>query len=169
MTEEPRVTPITRQSRFQVKCPSPSKLVWSSPLTTNAANGDCASVVMKHSWCEEQCQEVEADFLAKSKDDFGNPRHHYSFCPTDSRGKPMSTARFLPTKEEKLEDFLWTINIDSKPPSLPQCRSLWIHVSKPVSQSLVHAKTPWDLFVAIGHGMLGACRSWLQISRRLTC
>jgi len=144
--------------RFRVKCPSPSKLVWSLPLNTNAADGDRSSVVVKHSWCEDRCQEVEADFLAKSKDGFDSPRHHYSFCPTDSRGKPMSTARFLPA-EEKPEDFHWAINFDSKPPSLPQCRSLWIHASKPVSQSLVHAKTPWDLFMAIGHVMLGGCRS----------
>jgi len=106
---------------------------------------------------------MEADFLAKSEDGFGSPRHHYSFCPTDSRGKPMSTARFLPTEVEKLEDFRWEITSDSRAPSVPRFRSLWIHVNKPTGRPLVHTKTPWDLFMAIGHGMLGACWSLPQI------
>ena len=73
----------------------------------------------------------------------------------------MSTARFLPAGEEHLEDFHWAVNLTSKVPSHPQRRYLWIHVSKLVGQSLVHAKTPWELYVAIGHAMLGACRLWL--------
>jgi hypothetical protein len=111
---------------------------------------------------------VEADLLAKCEDGFGTPHHHYSLCPTDSRGEPMSTARFLPTKNEKPENFHWAITSDSEVPSHPEYRSLWIHVSKLVGRSLVHAKTPLDLFVAVGHGMLGVCRSLLQVSRRLT-
>ena len=151
-----------------MKCPSPSKLVWSSSLKTNTASGEYASVVVKYSWCEDERQKVEADLLSKCRDCFGTPRHYYSFCPTDSRGDPMSTARFLPTEEEKLIDFHWTISPSSQVPSHRQCRSLWIHVSEYVGGSLVHAKTPWDLFVALGHGMLGACWSLLQVSQRLT-
>jgi len=150
-----------------VKCPPLLKLVWSSPIYTNTTNGDRVSVVVEHSWCEVGRQEMEADILTKSGDGFGGPRHHYSFCPTDSRGRPVSTARFLPVDGEKLEDFHWAIASDSKTPSHPQCRSLWMHVNKLAGRSLVHAKTPWDLFMAVGHGMLGACWSWLQVSQRL--
>jgi hypothetical protein len=151
-----------------MKSPSPSKLVWSSPLKTKIANGDYSSVVVKHSWCEDKHWDVEADLLTKCKDHFGTPHHHYSFCPTNSQGKPISTARFLPTDEEKLEDFHWAITSNSNIPSYPQNRNLWIHVSKLVGQSLVHAKTPWDLFIALGHGMLGECLPWLQVSQYLT-
>ena len=28
-------------------------------------------------------------------------------------------------------------------------------LGEPVGRSLVHAKTPWELYVAVGHGMLG--------------
>ena len=159
--EEPHVTFTV--SKYSVKCPSPSKSVWTSPLKTDTADGDRASVVVKLSWCEDGRHDVEADLLAKCKDRFGTPRHHYSFCPTDSHGKPISTGRFLPTDKEKPEDFHWAIASDYQVPSHPQRRSLWIHVSKLVGQLLVHAKTPWDLFIALGHGMLGAC--WLGYRR----
>jgi len=74
----------------------------------------------------------------------------------------MSTARFLPTDWEKPEDSHWAIASDSKAPS----HSLCIHANKLAGRSLVHAKTPWDLFIAVGYGMLGACWSWLQIPQR---
>jgi len=73
----------------------------------------------------------------------------------------MSTARFLPTDQEKLANFHWAISASSQVPPDPQRRSLWIYVSELVGKSLVHAKTPWDLFVALGHAMLGACWSLL--------
>ena len=139
-----------------MRCPSPWRLVWSSPLETDTTNRDNAHVVVKYSWCEDKRQKVEADLLAKCKDDFGTPDHHYSFCPTDTRGAPTSTARFLPTEEEGLKDFHWAITPTSKVPSHPQRRYLWIHVSKLVGRSLVRAKTPWELYIAIGHAMLGA-------------
>ena len=45
---------------------------------------------------------VEANRLSKCKDDFDTPNHHYSFCPTDMRGQPISTAgRLLPTDDEQ--------------------------------------------------------------------
>ena len=140
-----------------MKCPAPSELVWSSDLDADSANGDRACVVVKSSWCEDKRHKVEADLLAKCKDGFGTPNHHYSFCPTDAHGNPMSTARFLPTGKERLSDFHWKITAASQVPSDPQRRHLWVHVSKLVGRSLVHAKTPWELYVAIGHGMLGAC------------
>ena len=149
-----------------MKCPSPLRLVWSSPLDTN---GDHTYVVVKHSWCEDERQNVEAALLAKCKDDFGTPNHHYSFCPKDTRGEQTSTARFLPTDNEQLEDFHWAITHSSQVPSRPQRRLLWFHVSKLVGRSLVHAKTPWELFVAIGHAMLGVCQLWSQVSQFLTC
>ena len=139
-----------------MKPPSPSKLVWSSPPDTNTVNSDCASVVVKHSWCEDGRQEVEGDFLVKSKDGFGGPRHHYSFYPADSCGRLVSAARFLPIYGEKLEDFHWAIAYNSEVSSHLHCRDLWMHVNKSAGWSLVHVKTPWDLFVAIGHGVLGA-------------
>ena len=166
---EPPTTPARhRPHHIPMNGPSPSMLVWSSAPDTDSVNGDHAHVVVKHSWCEDRRQPVEADLLARCKDDFGTPDHHYSFCPTDAHGKPMSTARFLPTDDEQLRDFHWKITTASKVPSHPQRRRLWIHVSKLVGRSLVHAKTPWELCIAIGHGMLGACRLWLQVSRCLT-
>ncbi|KAF9649200.1 hypothetical protein BDM02DRAFT_3142988 [Thelephora ganbajun] len=144
---------------YSVECPSPSTLVWSSNLESNAAKSDRASAVVKHSWCEEEHQRVEADLLARCKDDFGTPDHHYSFCPDDARGEPVSTARFLPAEGEPLEEFHWKIRNDSRVPSHPQSRTLWIHVTKLVGRSLVHSKTPWDSHLAIGHGMLG----WLSM------
>ena len=147
-----------------MKCPSSSKLVWSSPLDTNTANGDRASVVVKHFWYEDGRQEAEGDFLAKPKDSFGGPRHHYPFCPADSCERPVSNARFLPIDGEKPENFHWAIASDSKAPS----HSPWIHASRLAGRSLAHARTPWDLLMAIGHGMLGACRSWFKVSQRLT-
>ena len=141
----PPPPPVRESPRVPVRCPSSSRLVWSSALETDASNGDHAHVVVKHSWCEGRRQEVETDLLTKCKDDFGTPKHHYSFCPADIRGAPMSTARFLPTEGERLEVFHWAITPISKVPSLPQYRYLWIHVSKLVGRSLVHAKTPWEL------------------------
>ena len=140
-------------------------MTWSLPLDTGTTNGDRAYVVVKHSWCEDGRKGVEADLLAKCKDDFGTPSHHYSLSPNDIRGEPMSTARFLPTDSEQLGDFHWAITAASQVPSYPLRRYLWIHVSKLVGRSLVHAKTPWDLCVAIGHGMLGACQLWLRVSQ----
>jgi len=64
----------------------------------------------------------------------------------------MSTARSPPVDGEKLEDFRWATVSDSKIPS----HSPWIHASRLAGRSLVHAKTPWDLFIALGHAMLGA-------------
>ena len=151
-----------------MRCPSSSRLVWSSALETDASNGDHAQVVVKHSWYEGGRQEVEADLLARCKDDFGTPKHHYSFCPTDTRGASMSTTRFLPTDEEQLKDFHWAVTTAFKVPSCPQRRFLWIHVSKLRGRSLVHAKTPWELCLAIGHAMLGACQLWPQATRCLT-
>ena len=151
-----------------MRCPSSSTLVWSSALETDAANGGHSHVVVKHSWCEGGLQEAEADLLAKCKDDFDTPNHHYSFCPTDTRGASMSTARFLPTDEERLEDFHWAITSVFEVPSHPQCRYLRVHVSKLVGQSLVHAKTPWELCLAIGHAMLGACQLRPQATQCLT-
>jgi len=74
----------------------------------------------------------------------------------------MSTARFLPGGDEKLKDFHWAITDNFKVPSRPERRVLWIHVSKLVGRSLVHAGTPWDMFIALGHGMLG----WLWMLRK---
>ena len=165
---EPHVTPARDSPPIPVTRPSPSELFWSSNLETDATNGDRAHVVVKHSWSEDGRQEVEAKLLTKCKEDFGTPDHHYSFCPTDTRGAPMSTARFLPTKEEHLEEFHWKLTSTSKVPSRPQRRYLWVHVSKLVGHSLVHAKTPWELYIAIGHAMLGACQPRLQALRCLT-
>ena len=141
---------------------------WSSPLVTETTNGDPAYVVVKLMWCEDKRQEVEAELLTACKDDFGTPDHHYSFHPTDTRGVSMSTARFLPTDREQSKDFHWVVFPGSKLPSNPQRRSLWIHVSKLVGRSLVHAKTPWQLYLVIGHAMLGACWLWLQVPQYLT-
>ena len=151
-----------------MKRPSQSTATWSLPLDTGTANGGHAYVVVKHSWCEDRRQQVEADLLAECKDDFGTPSHHYSFCPTDARGEPMSTARFLPTDNEQPRDFHWAITTSSQVPSRPLHRCLWIHVSKLVGRSLVHAKTPWELYIAVGHGMLGGCQSRSRASQCLT-
>ena len=151
-----------------MRSPSSPEFIWSSALETDDSNGDYVHVVVKYSWCEARRHKVEADFFTKCKNDFGTPEHHYSFRPTDTRGAPMSTARFLPADEERLEDFHWPITSASKVPSHSQRRYLWIHVSKLVGRSLVHAKTPWELSIAIGHSMLGACRLWPQVMRRLT-
>ena len=150
-----------------MKCPSPATAVWSSTLDTGTANDSHASLVVKSSWCEDKRQ-VEAGLLASCNDDFGTPNHHYSFRPTDAQGKPMSTARFLPTAHERLKYFHWAITTASKVPFHPQRRCLWVHVSKLVGRSLVHAKTPWELSVAIGYGMLGARRLRLQVPECLT-
>ena len=80
----------------------------------------------------------------------------------------MSTARFLPTDEERLEDFHWAITSVFKVPSHPQCRYLRVDVSELVGRSLVHAKAPWELCLAIGHAMLGACRLRPQATECLT-
>ena len=142
---------------------------WSSPLEIVTPNGDPAHVVVKLMWCEDKRQEVEAEILTACKDEFGTPDHHYSFCPTDTRKEPVSTARFLPTDGEQLEDFHWAFLPGSKVPSHPQRRSLWFHVSKLVGRSLVHAKTPWELYLAIGHAMLGTRWLRLQVLQYLTC
>jgi hypothetical protein len=145
-----------------------STLVWSSALDVDLVNGDPAYVVVKHLWYEEGRWGKEADLLTECKDDFGTPNHRYSFCPTDPYGKPVSTARFLPTNDEQLKDFHWKITAASQVPSEPQRRRLWVHVSELAGRSLIHAKTPWELHVSIGHGMLGACWLWLQASQNLT-
>lgn len=111
-------------------------------------------MLVKYAWYEDERQEVQADLLFKCTNSFGTPRYCYSFCPTDSRGKPMSTARFLPTDGENLSDFHWPV-ISSRVPSSSQCRFMWFHVSKAAGKLLVHAKTPWELYLAIGHAMLG--------------
>jgi hypothetical protein len=126
-------------------------------------------MVVKHSWCEDERHNVEADLLVQCKSEFGTPNHHYSFCPTDAQGNPMSTSRFLPTINEVLKDFHWAITPTSELPSHPQRRHLWIHVSKLVGRSLVHAKTPWELYVAIGDAMLGVYQLRLHVSQCLTC
>ncbi|KAF9650144.1 hypothetical protein BDM02DRAFT_1513122 [Thelephora ganbajun] len=144
---------------YSVECPSPSTLLWSSDLESDTGKSDRAYAMVKHSWYEEKHQRVETDLPAQCKDDFGTPDHHYSFCPTNARGEPVSTARFLPVEGEPLEEFHWKIGNDSQVPSHPQSRTLWIHVTKFVGRSLVHSKTPWDLHIAIGHGMLG----WLSM------
>ena len=151
-----------------MKCPSQSTVIWSLPLDIGTANGGHAHVVVKHSWCEDRRQQVEADLLAKCKDDFSTPGHHYSLCPTDARGGPMSTARFLPADNGQPRDFHWAIATSSQVPSCPLYRRLWIHVSKLVGRSLVHAKTPWELYVAVGHGMLGVCQLRSRASQSLT-
>jgi len=81
----------------------------------------------------------------------------------------MSTARFLPAVKEELADFHWAISANSQVLPGPRRRSLWIHVSELVGRSLVHAKTPWDLFIALGHAMLGTCWSLSRVSQGLTC
>lgn len=82
----------------------------------------------------------------------------------------MSTARFLPADGEKLEDFYWAFSPDHyKAPPNSQCRFMWFHVSKAAGQSLIHAKTPWELCVALGHAMLGEHQLRLQVSQFLTC
>ena len=132
---------------------------WSSDPDPPPENGrPTRVVVVKHSWCEEDRAGVEANLLTASANGFGTPDHCYSFCPKDSRGQPMSTARFLPGKdeEEKLGGFHW--GIGGSTPRVPQRRYLWIHMSRRVGRSLVHAKTPWDLCLAVGCGMLGACQ-----------
>lgn len=149
-----------------MKSPSSWDEVWSSPLDTNS---DHARVVVKHSWCEHKHHEVEAELLVKCRNDFSTPNHCYSFCPKDTRGERTSTARFLPTDDERLKDFHWAITQSSQVPSRPQRRLLWIHVSKLAGQSLVHAKTPWGLCLALGHGMLGAYQLRSQVSQCLTC
>ncbi|KAF9645822.1 hypothetical protein BDM02DRAFT_399433 [Thelephora ganbajun] len=141
---------------YSVQRPSISTLLWSSDLEPDTGKNDRAYAAVKHSWCEEKRQKVEADLLTKCKDDFGTPNHHRSFCPTDAKRGPISTARFLPVEGEPLEEFHWKTRNDSQAPSHPQSRTLWIHVSNLVGRSLVHSRTPWDLHIAIGHGMLGS-------------
>ena len=72
--------------------PSQSTVTWPLPLGTGTANGDRAYVVVKHSWCEDKCQQVEVDLLAKCKDDFSTPGHHYSLCPTNAQEEPVERA-----------------------------------------------------------------------------
>ena len=100
--------------------------------------------MVNYSWHEEEFQEVEANLLAVCKDASGTPSRHYSFRPTDTRGKPMSTARFLPADNEQPMDFHWAISPTSQVPSNPQRRCLWTHVGKLVGRSLVHAKLHED-------------------------
>jgi len=72
----------------------------------------------------------------------------------------MPTARSSPADGEKPEDFCWATASGSK---IPSHGSPWTHTSRLAGRSLVHAKTPWDLFVAIGDGMLGAYWSPVMI------
>lgn len=74
-------------------------------------------MVVKPSWCEDRRHEVEVDLLVKCEDDFGIPRHHHLFCPTDAQGRPMSTARFLPADDEELKDSHWAITTGPQVPS----------------------------------------------------
>jgi len=162
---EQHVTPIRESPHIPMRHPSSKSFLWSSALEIDPSKGTHAYAVVKHSWCEDK---VEAELLIQCKDDFGTPNHYYSFCPTDTRGALMSTARFLPTDEELPEDFHWPITSTPKVPSHPQRRYLWIHVSKLVGRSLVHAKTPWELSMAVGHAMLGACQLRSQVMLCLT-
>lgn len=142
---------------ISLKCPSVSAFVWFSAPDTGHTADDHAHTVVKYLWCGERLQGVGVDILTENN--FGMPEHHYSLCPSDPRGNPVSTARFLPTNDELPTNFHWKITATSQVPSNLQRRQLWIHVSKPAGRPLIHAKTPWDLYVAVGHGMLGA--HWL--------
>jgi hypothetical protein len=150
-----------------VKCPSVSESIWSSSLNTDIADGNCASVLVNYGWYEEERQKIRSDLLVKCANKFGTPRHHYSFCPADSRGNPMSTARFLPADGENLSDYYWAVLPYSKVPPNPQCRTMWFHVSQAADQ-LVYAKTPWELHLGLGHAILGGYRLRLRVSQFLT-
>lgn len=166
--EESHTIPSPRQYLTPVKCPSVSESIWSSSLNTNTADGDCTSVLVKYAWHEAERQKIRNELLVKCASSFGTTHHHYSFCPADSRGKPMSTARFLPTDGENLRDFHWSVIDRSKVPSDSRCRFMWFHVNQAAGRSLVHAKTPWELHLAVGHAMLGGYRLRLLVSQFLT-
>jgi len=81
----------------------------------------------------------------------------------------MSTMGSLLTGSEQLRDFHRAITPAPQIPSRPPNRRMRIHGNNLVGQSLIYAKTPWELCIAIGHGMLGAYQLWSWVSQRLTC
>lgn len=109
-------------------------------------------LVLKSTWSKDDGQNIESQLLQSCTGQFGSPTHYYSFSACQ-KNQPITNHLFLPENGNEAKDYHFKLLL-KKVPS-PEYRSLQIHVTSYAGHSLVTAKTPWDLFVALGHAMLG--------------
>nr|GAT57736.1 predicted protein [Mycena chlorophos] len=118
-------------------------------------------IVIKTAWaCDDrEWSSLEAELLNECSNLFGCPRHLYSFTPSSEDGVPVTNHFFLPMPEEDLSSFTWP---SFPAPTRPEYRSLVLHVSGSIGESLVRSESPYDLFTSIFHAILG----WLAMFER---
>ena len=113
------------------------------------------SYIKKLIWHSKDGARVESEIYELCKGDFGIPKNHFSVPVKDSNDIPISNASFLPPPGARLEDYYWDITGNFGPPSRPDHRELWIHLTRSSVDQLSTARTPLELCIAIGHSMLG--------------
>ena len=135
----------------------PIPRIMSSSTPPPPASDSQNEYIKKVVWHLSDVAHVESKIYELCKGDFGIPEYCHSAPVEDSNGVPISNSLFLPPPGSRLEDYFWDITGESDPPSIPDHRVLWSHLTGPGVSGLSTARTPLELSMAVGHAMLGTC------------
>ncbi|EIW80211.1 hypothetical protein CONPUDRAFT_137525 [Coniophora puteana RWD-64-598 SS2] len=114
---------------------------------------DDIDIVSKFSWVSRRYFNAERNMLHDCGDSFGVAKHYYSSVVHHKEGLPVTNHLFL-----NLATFWRVIEKDDawkKKDPIKEYRALRQHVSSFCGRSLVHVKTPEELFNTIAHAMIG--------------
>lgn len=123
---------------------------------------DPMTLVLKSAWLRDDTVNIETRVLQTCSGQFGTPTHYHSYlaCHKD---RPITNHLFLPEDRKEAKEYNFKL-LHKKVP-FPEYRSLRMHTTSYVGDLLTTAKTPWDLFLALGHAMLGTFMSLNHKSR----
>lgn len=131
---------------------------WTKPKKFTAGKGSLKEgddVILKSSWQVDSRKKIEGDMYSAANGSFGTPSVLCSYEGVHPNGEPISNRLFLPTKEE-IADVHWKIfEPEAEAPTVAEARSLCYTIFTTIGQSLIHAKSSYDLCMALVHAMLG--------------
>lgn len=117
-------------------------------------DSNLANLVLESSWFWDNKADIETHLPQSFHGQFGTPPYHYSLSAC-YENQPITNHLFLPEDDNASNVNYFKLSAKYPRPPAPEYRSLMMHVTSDVGDSLVTAKTPWDLFEALGHAMLG--------------
>jgi hypothetical protein len=121
---------------------------FTTSINSNTARD--SDIIRKFAWIDKFHASVESQMFRNCKGKFGVMTHYHSSVVHHKEHLPITNHLFLGSAE------FWPIFLDDPKGGAPDLRLLVQHLSQFAGDSLLHVEQPKQLFVAIGHAMIGA-------------
>lgn len=128
--------------------------IFTSPKNPKTELRDGQGIILKPSWKLDSCKHVESEMYHAADGLFGTPTVLCSYEGTHPTGEPISNRLFLPTSFE-IKSAHWGVLAPYDSKLNAESRTLCYTLSTATGISLVHAKSSYELCIAVVHSMLG--------------